>query len=591
MTMDSPIDEIKKKLDLVEFISSYITLKKLGRNFKANCPFHNEKTPSFVVSPERQIWHCFGSCGEGGDIVKFLMKWENITFFEALKELAKKAGITLKNSNLEDSTWKKKERFFNMNRLAAEFFQYVLNKTKFGKKGEEYLKDRQIKPSIIEKFMLGYSPSSWDSLRLFLKKKNFSDQEMHENGLLVLTDSARYYDRFRGRLMFPLCDARDHILGFSGRSLEDNVKEAKYINTPETPIYHKRETLFGINLARESIKKEKNVFLVEGEFDMITPYQNGFSNFVAIKGSAVTSEQLMLLKRYTEKLTLALDADEAGNEAVKRGIDEAERLEFEINVIKFDFAKDPDEAIRKDLAAFKKAISKPIHIYDFLIDLALKKHPADDPFNKKKVGDEVLPYIAKINNSIVKSHYLKKISALLDVTEYSLETLIKKINRSKNIQSFYKPTANNKKNEKREDILEKYVLSSIFQSENAYKINEIIFSIIDPSDLSIPSHKKIVSIFIEKKELFKNGFNINLFVTFLSPELRAIFDEVYLFASSDLIVSNENLEKLAFELKRFSLKRQMNQILNEENDEKEKNKKLLLITEELKEVEKKLISL
>ena len=591
MTMDSPVDAIKKKLDLVEFISSYITLKKLGRNFKANCPFHNEKTPSFVVSPERQIWHCFGSCGEGGDIVKFLMKWENITFFEALKELAKKAGITLKNSNLEDSTWKKKERFFNMNRLAAEFFQYVLNKTKFGKKGEEYLKDRQIKQPIIEKFMLGYSPSSWDSLRLFLKKKNFSDQEMHENGLLVLTDSARYYDRFRGRLMFPLCDARDHILGFSGRSLEDNVKEAKYINTPETPIYHKRETLFGINLARDAIKKEKNVFLVEGEFDMITPYQNGFSNFVAIKGSAVTSEQLMLLKRYTEKLTLALDADEAGNEAVKRGIDEAERLEFEINVIKFDFAKDPDEAIRKDLVAFKKAISKPIHIYDFLIDLALKKYPADDPFNKKKVGDEVLPYIAKINNSIVKSHYLKKISALLDVTEYSLETLIKKINRSKNLQSFYKPTLNNKKNDKREDVLEKYILSSIFQSENAYKTNEIIFSIISPSDLSIPSHKKIVSIFIDKKELFKDGFNINLFVTFLSPELRAIFDEIYLFASSDLIVSNENLEKLAFELKRFSLKRQMNQILNEENDEKEKNKKLLLITKNLKEVEKKLISL
>src|SRR3989339_304473 len=273
MTMDSPIDEIKKKLDLVEFISSYITLKNSGVNIKGNCPFHNEKTPSFVVSPERQIWHCFGSCGEGGDIVKFLMKWENITFFEALKELAKKAGITLKNSNLEDSAWKKKERFFNMNRLAAEFFQYVLNKTKFGKKGEEYLKDRQIKQPIIEKFMLGYSPSSWDSLRLFLKKKNFSDQEMHENGLLVLTDSARYYDRFRGRLMFPLCDARDHILGFSGRSLEDNVKEAKYINTPETPIYHKRETLFGIHLSKEAIKKEKNAVLVEGELDVISPYQ------------------------------------------------------------------------------------------------------------------------------------------------------------------------------------------------------------------------------------------------------------------------------------------------------------------------------
>ena len=183
--MDNPVEEIKRKIDIVEFIGSFIALKKAGRNFKAICPFHNEKSPSFIVSPERQIWHCFGSCGEGGDIVKFLMKWENITFFEALKELAKKTGVKLKNVTFDDKVYKKKERYYNMNLLASEFFQYVLNKSKFGGKALDYLKGRDIDRNVAEKFRLGYSPVSWDSLRKFLKKKKFEEEEMLENGLLV----------------------------------------------------------------------------------------------------------------------------------------------------------------------------------------------------------------------------------------------------------------------------------------------------------------------------------------------------------------------------------------------------------------------
>ena len=526
--------------------------------------------------------------GEGGDIIKFLMKWENITFYEALKELAQKTGVPLKNVNFEDKTWKKKERFFNMNLLASDFFQFALLKNKFGKKALDYLTQREIKEATIKKFNLGYSPSSWDSLRLFLKKKEFTDSEMQENGLLVKSESGRFYDRFRGRIMFPLKDSRGNVLGFSGRSLESSPKEAKYINTPETSIYHKRETLFGINLAKEAIKKEKNVHLVEGEFDMITPFIHGYENFVAIKGSAVTSEQLTLLKRYTDKITLTLDSDAAGIEAVKRGIEEAEHKDFEISVVQFDFAKDPDEAIRKDEISFKKTLGKPVPVFDFIIASALKKYSLDDPFDKKKIGDEVVPYIERIGNPIVKSHYVKKISALLDVPVSSLENLMYKITNKKRQRLAYKPDVKALPTEGREYVLEKYILSFIFQSDNPIGEFEKAFEIIRPEDLSIPANQQICEILIKNKNDFDKKLDLDKFIALLSPELRSVFDELYLFATSEHMLRDEKIEKLIYELKKFSLKRQMGKVINEE-DATERNKKLLLITTALKEVEKKLI--
>jgi len=589
--MDNPIEAIKRKIDIVDFIGSYIPLKKAGRNFKANCPFHQEKTPSFVISPERQIWHCFGSCGEGGDIFKFLMKWENITFFEALKELAQKTNTILKDISFEDKTWKKKEKYYLMNRLTAEFFHYLLKKTKFGKKGMDYLMNRKIKEGTIDKFMLGYSPDSWDSLRLFLKKKSFSDEEIYENGLVVKSEKGRYYDRFRGRLIFPLVDARDHILGFSGRSLDSSATEAKYVNTPETPIYHKRETLFGINLAKETIKKEKKVYLVEGEFDMITPYQNGFTNFVAIKGSAVTNEQLMLLKRYSEKLVLMLDADEAGEEAIRRGIEEAERFDFELSVVRLTVGKDPDEAIHKDINVFKKEIGKPVPVYDFLIDIAQKKYPPENAFNKKKIGDEIVPYLLRINNPIVKSHYIKKISILLEVSEESVESLMNRLKKKKKAQTDYRTSFKIQKGETRELILEKYLISLIFQSENPYKITDKIFAIIHPDDLLIPSHRKIMQIFLDKEKTLRDKYQVNSFASLLEPELKAIFDELYLYAAVEDREKDYDVERLSFEIKKYSLKRQLEKILEEKDDTVEKKERLVAITGNLKEVEKKLFSL
>jgi len=589
--MENQIDEIKRKIDIVEFIGSFITLKKTGRNFKAVCPFHQEKSPSFVVSPDRGIWHCFGACGEGGDAIKFLMKWENITFIEALKELAKKTGVklTLNKIGVEDKIWQKKERYLGMNQLAGEFFHYIFSKTDFGKKARDYLKTRLLNQSIIDKFELGYSPSSWDSLKLFLKKKKYEEEEMLENGLLVRSERGSYYDRFRGRLMFPLKDSRNNVLGFSGRILEGNEKEAKYVNTPETPIYHKRECLFGINLAIEEIKKQKNAYIVEGELDMIMPYQHGYSNFVAIKGTALTNEQLKLLKRYTDKITLMMDADVAGIESIKRGIDEAEKFDFEIRVVTIDFAKDPDEALRKDPDKFKKLISKPVPIYDFLIEAAQKKYPEESAFSKKKIGEEVIPMIEKITNPIVRTFYIKKLAGVLEISENTVENLISQLKRKKNQISLNKIKYSKPTEDSRELTINKYVLSVLFQSEDPSTIYKNVFEILKPEYFLHLSYEKIGQLFFKEMEK-GTKFDINEFGKKLPDELRPIFDEIFLFASTDHNLSNESLDRLIHEIKKYYFKREIKKILAEEETE-DKKKILKKLSENLKEVEKILISL
>ncbi len=588
--MDSPVEEIKKRIDIVEYIGSFINLKKAGRNFKANCPFHQEKTPSFIVSPERQIWRCFGACNEGGDVIKFLMKWEKITFIEALKELAKKTGVVLKKINIEDKIWKKRERYFNMNYLATEFFNYLLLNSKIGDKALSYLKQRQIKTETVKKFQLGYAPNSWDSLKKFLKKKEFSENEIFENGLIVKDEKNNFYDRFRGRLIFPIKDSRGNIIAFSGRVIDKDIKEAKYINSPETPLYHKRETLFGIDLAKDSIIKEKNVYIVEGEFDMITPYQNGLTNFVAIKGTALTYEQLMLLRKYTDKITLVLDADLAGEESTKRAIEEGEKLDLEIMVVKLTLGKDPDEAIRKDLLIFKKLIKKPLPIYDYLIDVLTKKYSDDTSYNKKKIAEELLPFVDKINNPVIKSFYIKKISNILGVSEKSIEDLIKQIKRKQQQEFFFKKKLQLKSpKETRELLIEKYILGIIFQNNNPYLISDKIFSLIKTNYFSIVSYQKISEVFLDFKKKF-DKFSVKKFVNLLTPELKEVFDEIYLFASVEENLKFKSLRKLCLEIKKNYLKREIKKILEINDDKTNKKEQLLNLNNSLKQVEKELIN-
>lgn len=587
--MHEAVAELKKRIDIIEFIGSFITLKKAGRNFKALCPFHNEKSPSFIVSPDRQLWHCFGGCHEGGDVIKFLMKWENITFYEAIKELADRYDVKLAFRDFDDKGARVRERLFALNHLASEYFAFVLHKSPYGKEARDYLLGRGLNEKIIQTFGLGYAPASWDSMSKFLTKKKYSLEEMVAAGLVVKNERGRVYDRFRGRIMFPLKDIRGMVVGFSGRLLKGEGSGAKYINTPETVLYHKREMLYGVDAAREAIKKEGNVYLVEGEFDMISPYAHGIVNTVAVKGSAVTKEQLMLLRRYTGKLTFALDADEAGIEAVVKGIELAEEMELELHVAVFDFAKDPDEAVRTDVVRFKKALDEALPVYDFLLEVYRKKFPDKDPFSHKKRADGLVPLFDRIRNPIVRTFYFRKLAAELDVDVASLELIARRLNLKK--VKYVRPvTAREDKDSDRAALIEKYALSLVLQSTDSYKAVDEFFAVSDASYFSVPAHQKIIKAYQAFRQSHPR-YEINAFVATLPAELQAVADELYLFASGDISLAELSLSRLAYEVKRYGLKRLIARYNGAEEVSEETKKALQEATAELNRVEKTIVSL
>jgi len=423
--MDNAVDEIKKKLDVVEYIGRFVELKRSGRNFRGLCPFHQEKSPSFFVNPDRQLWRCFGACQVGGDVIAFLMKFENITFYEALKEMAQETGVKLDNTGFEDRAWQQKEKLVTIHTHAMKYYHYLLTEHASGQTAREYLKDRGISEKIQKTFQLGYAPSSWDSLGAYLRKKGYSNEDLLTAGLVIKSTKGSYYDRFRNRIMFPIIDSRDYVIAFSGRTLMKDTKEAKYINSPETPLYHKRETLYGIHVAKESIRSEKKAMIVEGEFDMISSFMHGITNVVAVKGSIVTKEQIKLLKKYCDHLILALDADFSGTETTLRAIKDAEELDMRIDIITFDMGKDPDEALSKDPIAFKKLLDHPKSLYDFVIDTAVKRHNVDDPFEKKLLAQETMPFLFNIENPIIKNHYINKLAALLSTDARTIEMTLR----------------------------------------------------------------------------------------------------------------------------------------------------------------------
>lgn len=589
--MNNQIEEVKQKTDIVEFIGSRIHLIKAGRNFRALCPFHHEKSASFVISPERQIWHCFGACHDGGDVIKFAMKWDNITFYEALKELADRAGVKLQDSSFHDQAWEKKDQLLRINSLTARYFEYVLHSTPVGKTALDYLIARGLKPAIIKTFRIGYAPRSWDSLKLFFRKHSITDEELIEAGLLIRNENNRIYDRFRGRIMFPIMDIRGDIIGFSGRVLTPSDREAKYINTPETLLYHKRESLYGIQLTKDAIRKTGEAILVEGEFDMITPYMHGVDTVVAIKGSAVTHEQLAILKRFTNKIFLALDADEAGEDAMRRGIQEAEKQDFEVQVLTFTGGKDPDEILREDPLAFKKARKAALPIYDFIIQMAQKRFPMQDAFSKKKIGDFVVPYLARIRNPIVQSYYIKKLAHTLDVGEEAVAVSVKKYRFQAPEKKSFLARDPQKNAQNREDTIQKFLISQLFQSDQPYQMADQIFAVVDPNDFSVPAYGKVLTAFFDYRTKHATSFDRNAFASTLSSELQPSYDELLLFGSSENDHPHEALPRLIYEVKHASLKRRISQIMTTDNSTSDSEAIIQDYSAQLNAVEKKLQTL
>jgi DNA primase len=417
---DSPIDEIKQRLDIVDVLSEYIKLTGSGVNFKCRCPFHSEKTPSFFVSREKQIWHCFG-CGKGGDIFGFVQEMEGIEFSEALKILAKKANVVLRPK--DPILQSQKAKLMDICKIAGNVYHKILLEHPSAEKARNYLKERKVSDEIIEEFKLGYAPTAWETLNNYLTKKGFKEEDVFLAGLTIKKEKGiGFYDRFRGRIIFPINDVLGNVIGFTGRVLEkpEGMKEEdipKYVNTPQTLIYDKSRVLYGLDKAKNSIKKEKLAVIVEGNMDCLASHQAEVKNVVASSGTALTLEQVKLLKRYTNNLAIAFDMDPAGEDAAKRGIDQALAQEMEIKVIQLPFGKDPDECIKKDVNAWKEAIKNSKTLMDFYFDSVTKKINPEKVEDKKMAAKILLPIIAKLAHPIERNHYLQKLSLLIKTDE------------------------------------------------------------------------------------------------------------------------------------------------------------------------------
>ncbi|OGK18849.1 DNA primase [Candidatus Roizmanbacteria bacterium RIFCSPHIGHO2_02_FULL_40_13b] len=581
-TLTHSIEEIKNKLDIVDFIGGYTTLKKMGRNYKANCPFHTEKTPSFVVSPDRQIWHCFGACQDGGDVIKFYMKWENVTFFEALKELAVRTGVKLETSEVEDHTWQKKARMFEINALAAKYYNYLLVNHKVAKVAREILEKRNISDKLINTFQLGYAPNSWDSLIKFLTKKKYSLPDLESVGLVIKGDKGSYYDRFRNRIVFPLKDSRGNILGFSGRAIETDDGGAKYINTPETEIYHKRETLFGIDISKESIRRSESVILVEGEFDMIACFREGVENAVAIKGSAVTRDQLLVISRLCKHIILALDADFSGSETIKRAIKDAQILDFKIEVAVPKNGKDPDEAFSINKVEYKKILKNPQNIYDFVIENTLAQFPKIDAYSKREIADKIIPFVVFIENPIIKSHYIRRLSQILEVDENSIQVELTNFGRSEEKKTNKKFITEKPVIKKRDELIEQHVLSKTFTSEAIDEALEKLKQEITEDDFTSNVYQKIFHALIESKE----RFTAQSFAKLLPAELQEAYDQLFLGAMEIPTSDIGDFDRTLLEMKRLSLKRKIRDLIQNEKDDN--LKRVQELSDLLSSVEKRL---
>ena len=419
------LEDILGWVDIVEIISGYITLKKAGANFKAHCPFHHEKTASFMVSPERQIYHCFG-CGESGNAFKFLMRHERMEFPEAVEMLAKKTGIILPEQNKPEllRAASLSSQLYKVNELALVFYENNLH-VAGAEAARNYLLGRGIKLSTLKEFHLGLASSDWDKLINFLRSKNVSLALMEQAGLVLPKEQGGYYDRFRNRIIFPVLDIRSRIIGFGARVIDESLP--KYINSPETPVYTKGKNLFGLNLSKDFIRDADNVVIVEGYLDFIIPYQEGVKNIVASQGTALTLEQIKLIKRYTQNVVMVYDGDTAGEIATLRSLDILIDEGINVKIAPLPKGMDPDTLVRREgIDTLKTKVADARSFFDYKLDVLKSRYDIKDAHGKSKIVHEMLLTINKFDNAILRGEYTKKLSEEIDLAEhYIIEELRK----------------------------------------------------------------------------------------------------------------------------------------------------------------------
>ncbi len=439
----SVIDDVKQRLDIVQIVSEYTKLQKSGRNYKASCPFHSEKTPSFFVFPERQSWHCFGACGTSGDIFSFVMKKEGIDFGQALQLLANKAGVPLVALTTPERQTqdKERERLFEINEAAAEYYHHLLLNTPNGEIARDYAAKRGLSTETINNFQLGFAPEGWDTLKQYLKGKRYGEAELLASGLLVEREDRKNYDRFRNRLIFPIRNIQGRLIGFGGRALDNSLP--KYLNSPQTPVFDKSSSLYGIDHAKTAIRQKDQAVIVEGYMDAIAAHQHGYCNVVASMGTAMTDKQLTILKNSTRNLILALDADTAGEEAISRSGELLDKMlpvppsfygwvryedahNAEVKILILPQGKDPDELIREDASQWEKLIMDAKPMVDFIFESAIAKVNLTSARDKSLTVEKLLPLLFEMKDPLRQAHYLERLARLLKIDAHVLGDALKK---------------------------------------------------------------------------------------------------------------------------------------------------------------------
>lgn len=425
----SDTQTIKDRLDIVQLIQEYVPLKKSGINWKGCCPFHQEKTPSFMVHPDRQFFHCFG-CGKSGDVFSFIQEIEGLEFPESLKLLADRAGVKLTNNFRSEVNKSAKNRIYEINSKASYFFHKFLMEMPASKSAREYLSNRGLDEKTLVEWQIGYVPDQWDLLLKYLLNKGFGIEDLVLSGLVIKKDGASvasgkgFYDRFRGRIMFPIWDIHGNVVGFTGRILVAGENTGgKYINTPQTLVYDKSRVIFGLDKSRMEIRKQDKIVLVEGQMDVIACFQAGMENVVASSGTALTEEQVKMIKRYSSNIFMAFDMDDAGMKAAKRGIDICLEQGMNIKIIQIPdgCGKDADECIQKDKKVWFDAVTNAKDVMNWYFDINLNNLDLASPKAKQEAGEKILIEISRLPYAIERDHWLKKLSSLISVDMSTLK--------------------------------------------------------------------------------------------------------------------------------------------------------------------------
>ena len=551
---DEIIEEVRQSNDIIDVISQYVHLKRSGRNYFGLCPFHNEKSPSFSVSPDKQIFHCFG-CGVGGNVFTFLMKIEGINFIEAVQMLAEKSQIQLPTlANSGDSAKEElKAKVYQVNEFAAQYYHQKLYLPE-SKIAQEYVKKRKLSNETLKSFQIGFS-GKFDELYRELVKHGFAEREILESGLVNKNEQGKFIDRYRNRLMFPICDVRGRVIAFGGRVLDDS--KPKYINSPENVVYSKGRHLFGLNVAKKGdIKK---LLIVEGYMDVISLHQRGITNVVAPLGTALTQQQGWLLRKNTEQIILSFDSDGAGQTAINRSLEILQNMGCDLRVLQMEGAKDPDEYIIKyGNARFQNLIEKALSLVEFKVKQLKQNLDLDNTVDKIKFLNEIAKLIAKIDNSMEREVYIEKIAKTYEVSKEAIYAEVNKLayadNKGQKILEKPKAVVIHKKDS------ESKVSESVKKRENAIlsillrgdiSIFQIIKQHISPEDFKVELNQEIAKRVYE--ELEKGNSNINAMIDNLPEEEQNHITMIM--ADDDEI---EDMEKAIDELMQTYEKQKLN---------------------------------